>query len=58
MPFQTTNPRLFAASMFQVYPHDRGQNYSVELARRVVDVMERQPIEPALEPPVIPDIAA
>jgi hypothetical protein len=22
--------------MFQVYPHDRGQNYSIELAERVV----------------------
>ena len=42
-PFWTSNPRLFAASMFQVYPHDRGQNYSVELARRVVDFMESQP---------------
>jgi hypothetical protein len=22
--------------MFQVYPHDRGQNYSIELAERLV----------------------
>ena len=42
LPFRTSNPRLFAASMFQVYPHDRGQNYSVQLARDVVEYMERQ----------------
>jgi hypothetical protein len=23
--------------MFQVYPHDRGQNYSIALAERLVD---------------------
>jgi hypothetical protein len=28
------------ASMFQVYPHDRGQNYSVELAERLVREIE------------------
>jgi hypothetical protein len=22
--------------MFQVYPHDRGQNYSIELAERLI----------------------
>ena len=27
---------LFLATMFQVYPHDRGQNYSIELAERLV----------------------
>ena len=30
-PFETPIPGLWAASMFQVYPHDRGQNYSIEL---------------------------
>jgi hypothetical protein len=30
---------LWTASMFQVYPHDRGQNYSIELAERVVRAM-------------------
>ncbi|HEU5438373.1 MAG TPA: NAD(P)/FAD-dependent oxidoreductase [Ktedonobacterales bacterium] len=35
-PFDTPLPGLFVANMFQVYPHDRGQNYSVELAERLV----------------------
>jgi protoporphyrinogen oxidase len=41
-PFATPIPGLYVASMFQVYPHDRGQNYSVELAERLV-----RDIEPA-----------
>ena len=28
---------LWVASMFQVYPHDRGQNYSIALAERLVE---------------------
>jgi protoporphyrinogen oxidase len=28
-------PGLFIANMFQVYPHDRGQNYSIALAERL-----------------------
>jgi protoporphyrinogen oxidase len=35
-PFETPIPGLYVASMFQVYPHDRGQNYSIELAERLV----------------------
>jgi protoporphyrinogen oxidase len=35
-PFETPIPGLWVASMFQVYPHDRGQNYSIELAERLV----------------------
>ncbi len=35
-PFETPVPNLFIASMFQVFPHDRGQNYSIELAERLV----------------------
>jgi len=35
-PFETPVPGLWIANMFQVYPHDRGQNYSIELAERVV----------------------
>ncbi len=31
---------LYLANMFQVYPHDRGQNYSVELAERLVNQLE------------------
>jgi protoporphyrinogen oxidase len=35
-PFATPIPGLWVASMFQVYPHDRGQNYSIDLAERLV----------------------
>lgn len=35
-PFDTPLPGLYIANMFQVYPHDRGQNYSIELAERLV----------------------
>lgn len=31
---------LWVANMFQVYPHDRGQNYSFELAERLVRELE------------------
>lgn len=31
-PFETPIPNLFVANMFQIYPHDRGQNYSIGLA--------------------------
>ena len=34
-PFHTPVPNLWVASMFQVYPHDRGQNYSIALAERL-----------------------
>jgi protoporphyrinogen oxidase len=36
-PFETPVPGLWVASMFQVYPHDRGQNYSIDLATRLVN---------------------
>jgi protoporphyrinogen oxidase len=35
-PFQTPVAGLWIANMFQVYPHDRGQNYSIDLAERLV----------------------
>jgi protoporphyrinogen oxidase len=38
-PFKTPVEGLWIANMFQVYPHDRGQNYSIELAERVVDAL-------------------
>ncbi len=38
-PFRTPIPNLWVANMFQVYPHDRGQNYSIALAERVVAAM-------------------
>lgn len=34
--FDTPVPGLFVANMFQVYPYDRGQNYSIQLAERLV----------------------
>ena len=35
-PLRTPLEGLWMANMFQVYPHDRGQNYSFELGDRVV----------------------
>ena len=35
-PLHTPLEGLWVANMFQVYPHDRGQNYSFELADRLV----------------------
>jgi protoporphyrinogen oxidase len=35
-PFETPLTGLYVANMFQVYPHDRGQNYSIALAERLV----------------------
>ena len=42
-PFETPIPNVFIASMFQVFPHDRGQNYSIELAERLVRRLEPVP---------------
>ena len=39
-PFETGLDGLYLATMFQVYPHDRGQNYSIELAERLVRHLE------------------
>ena len=38
---QTPIAGLFFASMSQVYPWDRGTNYAVQLARQVVELMEK-----------------
>ncbi len=35
-PLETPLAGLWIANMFQIYPHDRGQNYSFELAERLV----------------------
>ncbi|HZS76697.1 MAG TPA: NAD(P)/FAD-dependent oxidoreductase [Ktedonobacteraceae bacterium] len=35
-PLHTPLSGLYVANMFQVYPHDRGQNYSFELADKLV----------------------
>jgi len=34
-PHETPVPNLYMANMFQVYPQDRGQNYSVAMAERL-----------------------
>ncbi len=34
-PHETPLPGLYLANMFQVYPQDRGQNYSIALANRL-----------------------
>ena len=39
-PFRTPVPGLLVANMFQVYPHDRGQNYSIALAERLVGSLQ------------------
>jgi len=38
-PFETPLRGLYVANMFQVYPHDRGQNYSIELAQRLATTL-------------------
>ena len=38
-PFRTPVPGLWVANMFQVYPHDRGQNYSIALAERIAQIV-------------------
>lgn len=38
-PHRSPLRNLWLASMFHVYPHDRGQNYSVDLANRVTRMM-------------------
>jgi protoporphyrinogen oxidase len=41
-PFHTPLLGLHLANMFQVYPHDRGQNYSVALAQALVHHLETE----------------
>lgn len=40
-PIRTPVPGLYMANMFQVYPHDRGQNYAVALAEEAVKTMNK-----------------
>ena len=42
-PLKTPVKNLWMANMFQVYPHDRGQNYSMALAERLVARMLAEP---------------
>src|SRR5579884_3824780 len=39
-PLRTPLAGLWTANMFQVYPHDRGQNYSFELVERLLQEMQ------------------
>lgn len=39
-PFETPIDGLFVANMFQVYPHDRGQNYSVAVAEKLIAFLD------------------
>jgi protoporphyrinogen oxidase len=34
-PFETPIPGLYVATIAQVYPHDRGQNYAIDLGERL-----------------------
>ncbi|MCH8814301.1 MAG: NAD(P)/FAD-dependent oxidoreductase [Chloroflexi bacterium] len=36
---RTSVPRLYLANMAQIYPQDRGQNYSIELGERIAEVV-------------------
>jgi protoporphyrinogen oxidase len=41
-PHVTPIPNLYMANMFQVYPQDRGQNYSIAMAERLVRRLVRE----------------
>lgn len=47
---ETPLPGVFIANMFQVYPQDRGQNYSVKMAEEVAALMGRSAASAADEP--------
>jgi protoporphyrinogen oxidase len=40
-PHETPLPGVFLANMFQVYPQDRGQNYSIRMANQVAEQVAR-----------------
>ena len=39
-PLNTPLPNVYMGNMFQVYPQDRGQNYSIRLAERLVSLIK------------------
>jgi hypothetical protein len=41
-PHTTPLPNLYLANMFQVYPQDRGQNYSIAMAERLARTLSGQ----------------
>jgi hypothetical protein len=45
-PHRSPVPNLYLANMSQVYPQDRGQNYSIAMANRLVSNLPREPEKP------------
>jgi len=39
LPFETPVKGLYLASMAQIYPEDRGQNYAVNMGRKIAQIM-------------------
>ncbi len=50
-PLTTPIPNLYLGNMFQVYPQDRGQNYSIKLADRLVALIDLAPGAPSTPQP-------
>jgi protoporphyrinogen oxidase len=48
-PHETPLPGVYLANMFQVYPQDRGQNYSVRMANQVAQQILADPALRSLE---------
>ncbi len=46
-PHNTPVPHLYLANMFQVYPQDRGQNYSIAMGERLARKLTATPATPA-----------
>ncbi len=40
LPFETPISNLYIANMSQIYPEDRGQNYSLRLGKTIADVVD------------------
>ncbi len=50
-PHETPIPNLYVANMFQVYPQDRGQNYSIRLANRLAQrLLAARSVDSAVAP--------
>lgn len=43
-PHETPIPNLYLANMSQVYPQDRGQNYSIAMANRLVATLPKESV--------------
>lgn len=57
-PHRTPIPGLYLANTTQIYPEDRGTNYSVRLGRKVARLLLKDrglPVEGSLPRPAIPD---